>query len=332
MVFNRHCVANSGQAGYEVLYNYFGGYRAPSYQVGTRDPGGTTLEIHHDTFVPTLHMGQHGNNDPDSHVTIRGVPDDVADIHHNWFYNPKEPMAPPEGDRAIIQIDDTDDWDHATEWRNVTFSNNHYGSDELADSNVGAPVDGYANEDALKGVYEDFDRGYPLADYSGATHLFDTTSTTYEGDKALVNDGGDYGSAVSLTGLREYPSRGDEVHRRFDNASDDNFVGFHFFAQSETDSPDGYSVGISNSGAWCMWLESDAGFERIASQDLPSSEQIDGWYRAEIWTDDTTVYADLYDDSTDELLASIQADDATFSSGGIGFRSAGNGEVWDFVY
>ncbi len=332
-VFNRHCVANNGNAGYEVRYNYFGGEETPSYQVGTHGPGGTTLSIHHNTFVPTLHMGQHGPNDPDSHVTIRGVPDGVADIHHNWFYNPKEPMAPPpEKDRAVLQIDDLDNWDHATEWRNVTFSNNHYGSDEPDDPDVGAPVGDGGGGGTPQGAYEDFERSSPLAEYGGADGLYGvTTSTVYEGTQALINDSGSYGSAVSTAGLGTYPSRGDEVVYRFSNAADDNFVAFHLFAQSETDSPDGYSVGISNSGAWRMWVQENGSLSRIASEDLPTADQIDGWYRAEVWTDDTTVYADLYDDATDDLLASIQADDATFSAGGIGFRSAGNGEVWDYA-
>ena len=108
-------------------------------------------------------------------------------------------------------------------------------------------------------------------------------------------------------------------------------MALHFFAQSETDSPDGYAVGISGQGAWRMWVQENGSLSRIASTDLPTSDQVDGWYRAEVWTDDLTVYADLYDDSTDERLASIEADDTTWASGGIGFRLAGNGEVWDHV-
>ncbi len=184
----------------------------------------------------------------------------------------------------------------------------------------------------VRDVVEDFERSDPLADYGGADGLYGvTTSTVYEGDQALINDSGSYGSTISTTGLGEYPERGDEVTYYFNNATDDNFVAFHLFAQSEQDRPDSYSIGISNTGAWRMWRVQNDDNTIIADQDLPTSDQIDGWYRAEISTDDTTVYADLYDDSTDTLLASIQADDTTYSSGGIGFRSAGNGEVWDFV-
>jgi len=127
--FNRHSVANNGEAGYEVRYNYFAGTETPAYQVGTHRPGGTTLKIHHNTFVPTVHMGQHPA-DPGSHVSIRGVPDDIADIHHNWFYNPLEP-SPGRGDESIIQP-------HVDEFTHLTFDNNQYGSEEPS-GDIGCP-------------------------------------------------------------------------------------------------------------------------------------------------------------------------------------------------
>ncbi|MFC7138434.1 right-handed parallel beta-helix repeat-containing protein [Halosimplex aquaticum] len=128
--YNRHCVANEGTAGYEVRYNHFGG-KTIAYQVGTHRPGGTTLSIHHNTFVPTKHLND--GVDPSCHVTIRGVPDDVADIHHNWFHNPKEPLDSPDmwTNEAIVQA-------HVDEWSNVEYGNNHYGSDEPS-SDIGCP-------------------------------------------------------------------------------------------------------------------------------------------------------------------------------------------------
>jgi hypothetical protein len=181
-------------------------------------------------------------------------------------------------------------------------------------------------------VIEDFERTDPLAEYGGTTSLYSVeTATVYEGSQALVNDSGSYGSVVSTSGLDSYPSRGDEVHYFFDNAADDNFVAFHFFAQAEEDVPDSYQVGVGNSGGWHMWRLEGGSANKIAEGALSTSDQIDGWYRAEVRSDSTTVYADLYDHANDTLLASIQADDTTYTSGGIGFRSTGSGEVWDYV-
>jgi hypothetical protein len=80
-----------------------------------------------------------------------------------------------------------------------------------------------------------------------------------------------------------------------------------------------------------MWRLEGGSANKLAEQSLPAADQIGGWYRAEVWSDSTTVYADLYDHASDTLLASIQADDTTYTSGGIGFRSRGSGEVWDYV-
>ncbi|MFC7138435.1 right-handed parallel beta-helix repeat-containing protein [Halosimplex aquaticum] len=128
--FNRHSVANEGTAGYEVRYNRFEG-KAIAYQVGTHRPGATTLKIHHNTFIPTKHIND--GVDPSCHVTIRGVPDDVADIHHNWFHNPKKPLDSPDmwTNEAIVQA-------HVDEWSNVEYSDNHYGPDEPS-ADIGCP-------------------------------------------------------------------------------------------------------------------------------------------------------------------------------------------------
>jgi len=125
--YNRHSVANQGSAGYEVRYNRFEG-KAVAYQVGTHRPGGTTLSIHHNTFVPTKHIND--GDDPDSHISIRGVPDDIADIHNNWFYNTKRP-SPGRGPESVIQP-------HVEEFTNLQLDTNHYGSDE-PNPDIGCP-------------------------------------------------------------------------------------------------------------------------------------------------------------------------------------------------
>jgi hypothetical protein len=128
---NRHSVANGGSAGYVVRYNRFGS-DAVSYQVGTHRPGGTTLKIHHNTFEPVEHYATNGDHEPN--ICIRGTPSDVADIHHNWCYNPVEPRDSPSDwtDEAIIQV-------HVDEWTNVTYSDNAYGSDQPSSDDIGCP-------------------------------------------------------------------------------------------------------------------------------------------------------------------------------------------------
>ena len=188
----------------------------------------------------------------------------------------------------------------------------------------------YAVFDTDPDVVEDFGRSSPLNEYGGSTGLFDTTGDAYEGSQALTNDGGDFGGVNSTSGLDTYPERGDTVHAHFQNAGDQNFAAVNFFAQSETDDPDRYSVGISGvDGEFTLWKTEDGSIETLDSS-APSSTT-SGWYRVEFSTDSSTVTADLYDASSDDHLASVSASDSAFSSGGIGFRSAGNGEVFDYV-
>ena len=180
-------------------------------------------------------------------------------------------------------------------------------------------------------VVEDFERSSPLNEYGGETGLFGTTSSpTYEGSQALENDSGSFGGVNSTSGLDTYPERGDEVHAYFNNASGDNFVTFNLFSQAEADDPDRYAIGLSGvSGDLTLWKTENGSIDTLDSSSL--SDTTSGWYRVEITTDSSTVSADLYDDSSDDHLASVSASDSTFSSGGIGFRSAGNGEVFDYV-
>lgn len=85
----RHFIASSGKpgCGYEAAYNIVGP-NSTSHQFdmhGGRDRGDNTniagdwLHIHHNTFE-----GKH------RHITIRGVPSQRAEIHHNWFSAPSK--------------------------------------------------------------------------------------------------------------------------------------------------------------------------------------------------------------------------------------------------
>ncbi|MBO4248427.1 hypothetical protein IL252_11435 [Halomicrobium sp. IBSBa] len=127
--YNRHSIASGGGNGYVARYNHFGS-AAVDHVMDMHRPGGTTIEIHHNTVEAVTHVQDSGRTEA---VAIRGTPSDVADIHGNWFYNPNEPKSTPEGwdGSAITQV-------HTSSWQNVEFRNNHYGSDEPA-PDIGCP-------------------------------------------------------------------------------------------------------------------------------------------------------------------------------------------------
>lgn len=272
----------------------------------------------------------------------------VLDTADNLFSNPNNCARKPLENIDLSDCADDQGWDSASP---VTYNQTGKHEYEVADMEVTVRTkrckspeewntshSGSPGKSAKPGkengtkVIDDFERDGPLDEYSVGTENYSVEmSTVFEGSKAVTKDtfGAPY-SIVSNARLDYYPEHGDNITLYFKNAADDNYMGFHFFTQSEVDNPEGYTVGISGSSAWKMW-KNDGDISTIAEQDLPASEQISGWYRVEISTDSTTVYSDLYDDENDELLASIQADDSTFGSGGIGFRALGNGEVWDSV-
>lgn len=125
---NRHSVQGNG-GGYTIRYNLVK-EGAISHVFDQHRPGGTTMKIYNNTVEVTENAFD-GNRVPA--VAIRGVPDDVADIRDNWFYNPVEPRDSPSGwtHESIIQV-------HTDDWRNVEYNNNHYGSSEPS-SDIGHP-------------------------------------------------------------------------------------------------------------------------------------------------------------------------------------------------
>ena len=127
--YNRHSIASGGGNGYVARYNHFGA-AAVDHVMDMHRPGGTTIEIHHNTVEAVSHVQDSGR--PEA-VAIRGTPSDVANIHGNWFYNPYEPKSTPDGwdGSAITQV-------HTSDWQNVEFQDNHYGSDEPA-PDIGCP-------------------------------------------------------------------------------------------------------------------------------------------------------------------------------------------------
>ena len=192
-------------------------------------------------------------------------------------------------------------------------------------------------------VIEDFERDDPLADYEGLVEWFDTTSDAYEGDQALLLDY-DTEDEDSPAGASVFRTdgvnieRGDEVEVYFNNAAVDNFIAVHWMTQEDSvvegefDNPDGYTVGISAAdGCLKLWVNEDGGLDEQDCVDLPAFLQADGWYRMEFTSDDSTVTFDLYDDDGGDHLVTAEAEDDTWSSGGIGFRGLGNGEKFDYA-
>lgn len=135
---NRHAVASGGKSGasYDAHHNVFGSYTI-SHVIDVHRPGGDRFDIHHNTV-----RASHYRNDPEDEtapsVAIRGVPEDEAWIHNNWFANPKEPRDRPRQDpngwtqEAIIQV-------YTDDWNNVDWKHNHLGEDEPTQGGIGAP-------------------------------------------------------------------------------------------------------------------------------------------------------------------------------------------------
>ncbi|MDP6040044.1 MAG: hypothetical protein QGG64_15955 [Candidatus Latescibacteria bacterium] len=82
---NRHSIAGTGRpgSGYEACHNIeLGQSLSHCFDMhGGRDRkdgttiAGTYMNIHHNTFLC-----------PKTAIVIRGIPEQQADIHHNWFY------------------------------------------------------------------------------------------------------------------------------------------------------------------------------------------------------------------------------------------------------
>ena len=100
--FCRHHIASSGApgCGYEAAWNFIGpnatGHNFDMH--GGRDRGDNTdiagdwILIHHNTF-----QGTH------SHVVIRGVSCQGAEIHHNWFAQPAATVVKSSGNTRVYQ-------------------------------------------------------------------------------------------------------------------------------------------------------------------------------------------------------------------------------------
>ncbi|TQQ79339.1 hypothetical protein EGH24_11960 [Halonotius terrestris] len=120
--YNRHSVATSGDnPGYICRYNHFGPTEV-MHNIDAHDPAGDRYEIHNNV-VETIR--REWDDNLNHSVDVRGVPDDVATIHDNWFFNDNAPDPdgePDVGGQTIVQ-------ENVSEWTNVSFSDNAYGED-----------------------------------------------------------------------------------------------------------------------------------------------------------------------------------------------------------
>ncbi|MFW6385359.1 MAG: right-handed parallel beta-helix repeat-containing protein, partial [Halodesulfurarchaeum sp.] len=120
---NRHSVATAGEnPGYEVRYNHFGP-KITDTPIDAHEPAGVNYEIHHNVVEGYVPYQGRFEGDENQAVQIRDVPDDVAYIHDNWFWNPNPPKPGTWGGSespAIIQPSVSD-------WENVEFDGNEYG-------------------------------------------------------------------------------------------------------------------------------------------------------------------------------------------------------------
>jgi len=134
--YNRHSIATSGEnPGYVLRYNHFGP-KEVMHNIDAHPPAGRRYEIHNNV-VETIR--REWDDNLNHAVDIRGVPDDVATITDNWFFNDNAPDpngAPDQGGQTIVQED-------VSEWTNVSFSANYYGEGAATYSDVIPGYDGW---------------------------------------------------------------------------------------------------------------------------------------------------------------------------------------------
>lgn len=127
---NRHGLASNGAdtVGYRARNNLHGP-DGMLFQFEQHDPGGDRMEIEHNEF----RMEERNDGGVARAYAQRGTPEDVAIIEDNWIYNPLDPADEgPGGDAGISQTGHD-----SSEFVNVEFDNNHYGTSEPSDSDIG---------------------------------------------------------------------------------------------------------------------------------------------------------------------------------------------------
>jgi hypothetical protein len=179
-------------------------------------------------------------------------------------------------------------------------------------------------------LYED--AGKTLSDfYSGDLSNFERqTTTVFNGTYALrcIANGGFY-EIDSFSGLQNYPSPGDsfELRMLLDGIDDEDFR-FDFGFQ---DKDNYYSINISpNTGSYR--LEKREGGSEGALDSKSMSFNANVWYKVTTsWGTSGSLSTTLEDESGNQL-ASLSANDSTFTNGGIQFKATAAGGITNDVY
>jgi len=100
--WNRHSIAGSGApgSGYEARHNVelgeslshcFDMHGGRDRKDGT-DVAGARMKVHHNTF-----------RCPETEIAIRGVPEEKAEIHHNWMYHRPDEVSVRSDGRTVVR-------------------------------------------------------------------------------------------------------------------------------------------------------------------------------------------------------------------------------------
>lgn len=95
------------------------------------DRAGDTCIIENNTIMRRPKNSSRSRYKQDGGVHVRGVPADKCVVRNNWFKHPKKPKEPGGRYEAFWQS-------HFNSFRNMSVSNNHYGTSSQPPSGVGA--------------------------------------------------------------------------------------------------------------------------------------------------------------------------------------------------
>lgn len=183
-------------------------------------------------------------------------------------------------------------------------------------------IDGF--EDGDMAEYEDPQQG-SMADWSAQS------TTVYDGTYAAAcSHGGTYHSAVSNSGLGQYPQAGDTFEYRFRMGRADDDAELHY-ATGPVDASTNYNYARyqvrvnGDSGEFALYRLSQSNQTNLGKVSV--TPNADEWYRVRVqWGPDGTHTVTLYNSDAIEV-AQITATDTTYTEGGIGWACGNFGST-----